>query len=54
MKEAQSVEKNGWDKKVLVDPDGDVPERRRKWFQGEFDNLAQSSLEAEVDSQTIS
>ena len=54
MKEAQSVEKNGWDKKVLVDPDGDVPKRRRKWFQGEFDNLAQSSLEAEVDSQTIS
>ena len=45
MKEAQSVEKYGWDKKVLVDPDGDVPERRKKWFQGEFDNLAQSSLQ---------
>ena len=40
-----------------MNQDGDVSERRRKWFQDEFDNLAQSSLDAReiaADSHTIS
>ena len=37
---------------VLVDLDGDVLARRRKWFQGDFHNVAQSSLEAEKSPRT--
>ena len=45
--ENSGIHKYGWDKTLLVDPEGKVSEQRRHEAQSKFQKLAQSLLDGE-------